>query len=174
MYSLKHLILFGVLLVIGIAKFGFAGEKDNNEISMSIGFMSAGFSYKKRISDNFFVGPAIGFGSSRNVSMISSDSISEGGIRDETWLELVGCFKASEMITINTGFSFSNYARVLDEFIEPNDFGTSMGFFVQPEIGSENIKIGTKIALKKFQENDLDNGMGIQWTPLILRMSLQW
>jgi len=163
-----------MLMTIGLAKIGFADENDSNEISMSIGFVSAGFSYKKRISDNFFVGPAIGFGSSRSVSMISSDSISEGGIRDETWLELVGSFKASKMININTGISFTNYSRVLDEFVEPNDFGTSTGFFVQPEFGSENIKIGTKIALKKFHENDFDNGMGIQWTPLILRMGLQW
>lgn len=174
MLSLKKSMLFLLLVTIGFPKAGFTDEKDTNELSMSIGFVSAGFSFKKRISSNFFVGPAIGFGSSRSLSRISSDKIGQGGIQDEMWLELVGSFKASKMININTGISYSNYARVLDEFVASNDFGSSTGFFIQPEIGSDNIKIGTKIALKKFHENDYDNGMGIQWTPLILRVGLKW
>jgi len=174
MQAFKKMMFVFILLNLGIINNVNAKENKDNELSMSIGLVSAGFSYKKRIGDNFLIGSEVGFGSSRSVSMVSSESISEGSIRDVNWLEFVGSFKASNLVTINTGISYANYARVLDEFIEPNDFGNSMGFFVQPEIGSDNIKIGTKIALKKFHENEFDNGMGVQWTPLILRLGIQW
>jgi len=173
MNSRKYFLFFTMLVSLALNISCYADEKDGNELSLAIGFVSAEFSYKKRVSDKLFIGPSLGIGSSRTTSFVSDSKINQGSIRNENWLDLVASFQATKTININTGLTLTKYSRVLDEFSNVSYSGNSTGIFVQPEIGSEYLRIGTKISVNKFHEDD-HTGMGIQWTPLVIRAGFQW